>query len=447
MIQEQVKNKIYDVVIIGGGVVGTALFYVLSKYTDIKNIALFEKCSDVGQINSNSRNNSQTLHFGDIETNYNLEKAKKVKPAAEMTKRYIKNINNEGNIFYGMEGKMVLGIGEKEVRFLEERFENFKELFPKLKKLTRQEIDFLDPLIVKDRVLKESIIALYSPDACAVDYGNLSKSFIELAEKIGRGSRVEKFLNNKINSIQFKEDYYEILSENFSIKSLVVVVAAGAHSLLFAKSLGYGRDYAILPMAGSFYWGDVVLKQKVYTVQNIKLPFAAIHGDPDINEPNKTRFGPTARAVPWLEPRNWLTFLDFFKSFGFSFKTFAAILNILADQVVLKFLFKNFFYDWPIIGRWLFLKSARKIIPSLKFNDLKYAYGIGGIRPQIVDVNQKKLLLGEVKIIGKNIIFNMTPSPGASVCLKTAEEDVKKVIEFFNGRYNFNDVAFNKDLY
>lgn len=439
-------NKIYDVVIVGGGVVGTALFYLLSKYTDIKKIALFEKCFDVGQINSNSRNNSQTLHFGDIETNYTLEKARKVKLAAEMTKRYIESINNEGNIFYLAEGKMVFGVGEEEVKILEERFENFKELFPNLKKIYREEIEKLEPLIVKDRFLNEKIIALHSSEACAVDYGKLSRSFIDKAEKIG-SSRVEKFLNVKINRIQPKEDYYEIFSENFSLKSLVVVVAAGAHSLLFAKSLGYGKDYAILPVAGSFYWASNVLKEKVYTVQNPKLPFAAVHGDPDINEPGKTRFGPTARVVPWLEPRNWLTFSDFFKSFGFSLRALLAILNILADQVILKFLFKNFFYDWPIIGRWLFLQSVRKIIPSLKFGDLKYAYGIGGIRPQIVDVNQKKLLFGEVKIIGKNIIFNMTPSPGASVCLKSAEDDAKKIIEFFNGRYSLNEIVLNKDLH
>jgi len=69
----------YDVIIIGGGVSGTALLYTLSKYTDVKNIALPEQCPDLVPVNSSPVMNSQTLQFGDIETNYIYEKAKKVK--------------------------------------------------------------------------------------------------------------------------------------------------------------------------------------------------------------------------------------------------------------------------------------------------------------------------------------------------------------------------------
>ena len=57
-----------------------------------------------------------------------------------------------------------------------------------------------------------------------------------------------------------------------------LLVAAGAHSLLFAKSLGYGLNYALLSVAGSFYFAPKLLKGKVYTVQRPKLPYAAIHG-------------------------------------------------------------------------------------------------------------------------------------------------------------------------
>ena len=70
---------------------GTALLYTLSKYTDIKNIGLIEKYSDFGLVNSASTKNSQTLHFGDIETNYSFEKAKSVKRMADMVMKYLEN--------------------------------------------------------------------------------------------------------------------------------------------------------------------------------------------------------------------------------------------------------------------------------------------------------------------------------------------------------------------
>jgi len=82
------EKKHYDLVIIGGGVSGTALFYALSKYSTVKSIAIIEKYGSFGQVNSKWNNNSQTLHTGDIETNYSLEKASIVKPAALMVSKY-----------------------------------------------------------------------------------------------------------------------------------------------------------------------------------------------------------------------------------------------------------------------------------------------------------------------------------------------------------------------
>jgi len=78
--------KEYDVIIVGGGVSGTALLYTLSKFTSVKRIALLEKHLSLGSVNSAATQNSQTLHFGDIETNYTLEKSIKVKKSSDMLK-------------------------------------------------------------------------------------------------------------------------------------------------------------------------------------------------------------------------------------------------------------------------------------------------------------------------------------------------------------------------
>ncbi len=78
------KKHYHNVIIVGGGISGTALLYTLAKYTDIKDIALFEKYNDFATLNSSAKGNSQTLHCGDIETNYTLEKAKITNRTASM---------------------------------------------------------------------------------------------------------------------------------------------------------------------------------------------------------------------------------------------------------------------------------------------------------------------------------------------------------------------------
>ncbi len=82
-------NKAYSLVIIGAGVSGASQFYAATRYTDIDSILLVDKESSAGQINSDPKQNSQTLHEGDIETNYNLEKAIAVKHKAAFTRKYL----------------------------------------------------------------------------------------------------------------------------------------------------------------------------------------------------------------------------------------------------------------------------------------------------------------------------------------------------------------------
>ena len=67
-----------DVLIVGGGVCGTALLFELSRYTDLGHLTLVERYDQLAQVNSKASSNSQTIHCGDIETNYTLEKALKV---------------------------------------------------------------------------------------------------------------------------------------------------------------------------------------------------------------------------------------------------------------------------------------------------------------------------------------------------------------------------------
>jgi malate dehydrogenase (quinone) len=436
----------HDVIIVGGGVSGTALLYTLSKYTDVKNIGLIEKYANYGTVNSAPNMNSQTLHFGDIETNYTIEKASKVKKYADMVKLYLeheKAVKGDEMIFLKVP-KMVLAVGKEQVDTLRERFEPFGKLFPKLRMIGKEEIGAIEPRIVEGRDPAQELLALITEDGYTVDFRKLSHSFVNNAKQLNPDISI--YLSTKVLKILRDGDGYKVYTDKGDYEADAVIVAAGSHSLIMAKSLGYGKNLSILSMAGSFYTGPKVLNGKVYTMQVPKLPFAAVHGDPEVHNEHITRFGPTAKPIFFLERYNYSTFFEYWKTFGFSFKPIRSILKISSDKVIFNYLLKNVVYDFPWIGKRSFMKEIRKIVPNAKLAEIKFARRVGGTRPQIINNTLGKLELGEAKLVGDKIIFNITPSPGASTCLGNAFEDTAKLMEFLGNRFRFDIAGFEKDL-
>ena len=436
----------HDVIIIGGGVSGTSLLYTLSKYSNVKNIGLIEKYSDFGLVNSSPRMNSQTLHFGDIETNYTIEKAKKVKRYADMVMHYLeseKAVKGDQGLFIKVP-KMVLAVGKDQVKTLAERYPAFGQLFPNLKMIGREEIGKIEPRILKGRDPDQELLALMTEDGYTVDFRKLSHSFAQNAKALNPDISI--YMSTKIEKITPAGEGFIIKTDKGEFECGAIVVSAGSHSLKFAKSLGYGKNYSILSMAGSFYTGPKVLNGKVYTMQIPKLPFAAVHGDPEVHNEHITRFGPTAKPIFFLERYNYSTFWEYWKTFGLGMKPIRSILKISSDRVIFNYLLKNVVYDFPWIGKRLFLKEIRKIVPEIKLDEIKFASKVGGTRPQIINNTTKKLELGEAKIVGEKIIFNITPSPGASTCLGNAFEDTSRLMEFLSGRFTFDRAQFEKDL-
>lgn len=416
-----------DVAIIGGGISGTALLYLLARYTDLKQLCLIEKCQDIAALNSHGRNNSQTLHCGDIETNYTLDKAIEVKAAADLVVRYVEKLPQGDQILHKY-SKMVIGVGDKECDLLRKRYLEFKPHFETLKLFEEKDIARLEPAVMEGR--KESVVGIgLENEYTAVNFQALAKSFIAQAQQQS-DKQVDVKLATKVKRIEKNGEHYRIFNSNGLIEARFVVVSAGGHSLLFAQKMGYGMNYSCLPVAGSFYFTPQILNGKVYTIQNDVLPFAAIHGDPDVLVEGKTRFGPTALILPMLERYNYKTIPQFFKVLHLDSKVLKVFWDLFRVSDIRNYIFKNMLFEVPILRRWLFLRDTKKIVPHMKLRDLTYARKVGGIRPVMIDKKNCKLHLGEAKISpGTGIIFNMTPSPGATSCLGNARKDLLTIVE------------------
>ena len=275
-----------------------------------------------------------------------------------------------------------------------------------------------------------------------VDYHNLSKSFMKIA--LQNNSFKAKF-NEEVKEINKTSKGYIVKTSKNEFISDSVLVTAGAYSLFFAKKLGYGKELGILSVGGKFYYSKKVLKGKVYRVEREGIPFAAVHGDPDITDPNITRFGPTVNIYPELEKGNIYSMPDYFRSLNFNENTAKSLENILFDKTISKIVKENLIYSIPFIGKISFTKNeVNKIIPSLKPDALKLAENVGGIRPQIIDTKKKQLALGGTAIEGNGALFSVTPSPGATSCLKEAMDNCLYLANY-NGK-QFHLEKFKRDL-
>jgi malate dehydrogenase (quinone) len=381
------NEKHYEVVIVGGGISGAALFYELAKYTNTKSVCMLEKYEDLATLNTKGTSNSQTIHVGDIETNYTLEKAKITKRTAKMIEKFCLQYNLQDKIMFKHQ-KMALGVGEKEVEFIKNRYEEFGQERP------------------------EPILAMGAKDEyTTVEYGQMTKELAKAAQAC-EDIRTDIFYNSEVDEIEQLGELYKITT-----KSGTVFTAAN----------------------------EEFLNGKVYMVQNDKLPFAALHGDPDILADGKTRFGPTALMLPKLERYKPGTYLDFFKTLNLDGNIIKIFWDLLKDSEIRNYVLRNFLFEVPGLNKKLFVKDARKIVPSLQEEDIEYAKGFGGIRPQVLNKEQQRLMLGEASInTGKGIIFNMTPSPGATSCLGNAKRDIHTITEYLN--LEFDEKQFLADL-
>ncbi len=443
------NDKNYDVVIVGGGISGAALFYELARYTDVKKICILEKYEALATLNSKATSNSQTIHVGDIETNYTLEKAKITKRTAKMVEKFCLQYNLQDKVMFAHQ-KMALGVGNKEVEYIKNRYNEFKELFPYLELWDKEQLKEIEPKIVfhaDGSEREENIVAMGAKDQyTTVNFGKMTEELVKQAQAC-EDVITDVYFNSQVENIYKTNDGFELVTAtNDRFTAKFVIVTAGAHSLPLAHKMGRGKRMGSISMAGSFYVTTKhLLTGKVYMVQNDKLPFAALHGDPDILLDGKTRFGPTALMLPKLERYKPGTYIEWFKTLNLDLSIIKIFWNLIIDTEIRNYVLKNFLFEIPYLNKKVFLKDARKIVPSLEESDIEYAKGFGGVRPQVLDKDKEKLVLGEASIDdGDGIVFNMTPSPGATSCLGNAERDLHKIVKFLN--LNFNEELFLKEL-
>ena len=224
----------YDVVIIGAGVSGSAIARELSRYD--ANVCVLEKAEDV--CCGTSKANSAIIHAG-----YDCE------PGSLMAK-----LNVEGNAMmtelardldvpFERIGSLVVCTDEAARGGLEELLEKGKKNgVPDLRIIERDELVKMEP-----NISDEAVAALYAPSAGIVCPFTLNIALAENANVNG----VEFRFNTEVFAIRKMGDHFELETGNGTIESKCVVNAAGVYADVFHNMLS-SHPIHITPRKGEY---------------------------------------------------------------------------------------------------------------------------------------------------------------------------------------------------
>ena len=392
-----------NIAIVGGGIVGLALGYKLSKVKGNK-VHVYEKEKEVGF--HQSGRNSGVLHCGLAYKPGSLKAKLAVSGIKQMVKYCV-----DYKINHDVCGKIVVASNEDEAKLLENTAQrgNLNGL-KGLKYLNNRELKDREPFVSSHKTL-------LVPEEGIVDYKGVMISMKE--NIINSGGNV--FLDTKIEKVEENKNFIYI-NKNSSVSYNTIIYTTGLQSdINFKKFTNNKLKAKIVPFRGEYYTleehAKKLVNHLVYPVGNPKFPFLGVHFTRMINGDREV--GPNAVLA--------------FKREGYKNTdiSISEMLDYLSYLGFLKFIGKNFLFSLnefsTSILKSSFLKKTQKLIPDISSSDIKS--GPAGVRAQGIDHKGNLMMDFDIKTHKNQIHVINAPSPAATSALSIADYIIKNYIK------------------
>ncbi|MGX6978367.1 FAD-dependent oxidoreductase [Vagococcus elongatus] len=229
----------YDIIIIGAGIIGTSVAYELAKYQ--LNICVLEAENDVSV--GTTKANSAILHAGydpktgSLNAKLNVEGSILAKELCEKLDVPRKQI-----------GSLVIAFSKEDLSTLEALYERGKQNgVADLQLLTAEETLEMEP-----HLNSEIFGALYAPTAAVVNPWEFALALGETAKING----VEFKFNQRVLDIQEENDFFSVITEKGSFKTKQVINAAGIHAEEIHRLVA-PPTFKTIPCRGEYYLLDL----------------------------------------------------------------------------------------------------------------------------------------------------------------------------------------------
>jgi glycerol-3-phosphate dehydrogenase len=242
---------IYDVIIIGGGVIGCCIARTISKY-DLK-ICVIEKEADIAS--ETTKGNSGVVHAGYATEREYVKRSLCIKGNKLYTQAW-----EELNFPFKRIGSFVVAIEDNQIKDLESyRKKGTEDGIPGLEViLEKQKILHMEPSLTD-----EVIGVLHAPSAGIVSPYEMTFALAENAAMNG----VKFFRNHKVSRIKHSDYIFTIKTNQGEFQGRNVINAAGLNARKISKMLGL--DYfIIMPRKGEY----ILLDRNVLHLNKILFP-------------------------------------------------------------------------------------------------------------------------------------------------------------------------------
>jgi (S)-2-hydroxyglutarate dehydrogenase len=398
----------YDVVVIGGGIVGLATALNLKKAKPNLRLLLVEKENSLAA--HQTGHNSGVIHSGLY-----------YKPGSLKAKNCIEGYHmlidfcNENNIKYELCGKLVVATSEDQLASLETLYQRgIQNGLEGLEKLNKEQMQAIEPHVA-------GIAGIKVPQTGIINYTTVSEKYAENIKNLGGEIR----LGEKVSSISEINGISTVVTNKGSYDTTLVINCAGLYSDKVAQFTEKEQvKVRIIPFRGEYYEikpeKQYLVKHLIYPVPDPNFPFLGVHFTRMVD--GGVEAGPNAVLAFRREG---------YKKLSVDFSEFGETLAWPGFRKVAAKYWKTGLGEYyRSFSKSAFTKALQALIPEIEKDDL--IPGGAGVRAQACDYDGG--LLDDFSILENKQAINVlnAPSPAATSSLSIGKTVAEMALKRLN---------------
>ena len=400
------ERKIWDAIIVGGGIVGAATMYKLQKRSPQWSILLLEK--EKALADHQTGHNSGVIHSGI----YYKPGSWKAKNCVD-GRRELVAFAKEHGIAHDVCGKVIVATSKDELPRLEKIYERgVANGIEDLRRITAEELRQIEPHCM-------GIAGLWVGCTGIIDFRAATEKMTALARALNPLSEVH--LDEEVTDTDIDAGLSTVRTTRGDHHGRCVIFCGGLQSDRLARKDGATFQERVVGFRGDYYELTDAAKHKVrnliYPVPDPRFPFLGVHFTRMTD--GSIECGPNAVFT--------------FKREGYRKTDFDLrdTVDALTYGGTWKLFFKNFSYGVDeyrrAFSKRLFLKTLRRLVPSLTMDDIKP--GRAGVRAMLLGADGEMVDDFRIERRGAHVHVLNAPSPAATACLAIGDRIAGMALE------------------